>query len=384
MLRTDAEQVVLRPTVNPTSGPGRQPAEKPAWKSIVASTSNLPRSVRFGSSRIPSVHMRCCGMRCTARWRCRSGSRCRWRSCPAGSWCASSSSFMTAPMARISSLAARMTWSASSPASLTLLLTVIGVGNTRYITRSAGHLDRRGTGDVWTMTVQEYLGASRATAPAYRLARNPSGTLRVRAALPLPHQTAFCIPQSESPTTSLGLVDEPGAAVHGGMLMTDLRHRAVSADPVDRNNGRWRGGPLAILRAASIRRCILGTRRALGLHGSGAATAAPTTGCPRVLQWFSGNIGFHHIHHLSPRIPNYNLQRCHESEPLFQQVKPITLGVEPEMPDDFAYGTSRAEGWLGYAHMKQLRKEQHARAGGWQRASIQRATGGPEVTGAHR
>jgi len=33
---------------------------------------------------------------------------------------------------------------------------------------------------------------------------------------------------------------------------------------------------------------------------------------PRVLQWFSGNIGFHHIHHLSPRIPNYNLQACHD------------------------------------------------------------------------
>ena len=46
---------------------------------------------------------------------------------------------------------------------------------------------------------------------------------------------------------------------------------------------------------------------------------------PKVLQWFSGNIGFHHIHHLSPRIPNYNLQRCHESDPLFQQVTPVTL-----------------------------------------------------------
>jgi omega-6 fatty acid desaturase (delta-12 desaturase) len=46
---------------------------------------------------------------------------------------------------------------------------------------------------------------------------------------------------------------------------------------------------------------------------------------PRVLQWFSGNIGFHHIHHLSPRIPNYNLERCHRADPLFQQVKPITL-----------------------------------------------------------
>ena len=36
---------------------------------------------------------------------------------------------------------------------------------------------------------------------------------------------------------------------------------------------------------------------------------------PRVLQWFSGNIGFHHIHHLSPRIPNYHLEDCHRSLP---------------------------------------------------------------------
>jgi len=46
---------------------------------------------------------------------------------------------------------------------------------------------------------------------------------------------------------------------------------------------------------------------------------------PRVLQWFSGNIGFHHIHHLSPRIPNYNLEKCHLADPLFQGVKPVTF-----------------------------------------------------------
>jgi omega-6 fatty acid desaturase (delta-12 desaturase) len=46
---------------------------------------------------------------------------------------------------------------------------------------------------------------------------------------------------------------------------------------------------------------------------------------PRILQWFSGNIGFHHIQHLSPQIPNYNLERCHKAEPLFQSVPPVTL-----------------------------------------------------------
>ncbi len=46
---------------------------------------------------------------------------------------------------------------------------------------------------------------------------------------------------------------------------------------------------------------------------------------PKILQWFSGSIGFHHIHHLSPRIPNYNLQLCHAAHPAFAQAPTITL-----------------------------------------------------------
>ena len=46
---------------------------------------------------------------------------------------------------------------------------------------------------------------------------------------------------------------------------------------------------------------------------------------PKVLQWFTGNIGFHHIHHLSPRIPNYNLEQCHKENPMFQQAVQLTI-----------------------------------------------------------
>jgi omega-6 fatty acid desaturase (delta-12 desaturase) len=58
---------------------------------------------------------------------------------------------------------------------------------------------------------------------------------------------------------------------------------------------------------------------AAALHGSSFYRL------PKILQWFSGNIGFHHIHHLSPRIPNYNLERCHNSHPIFSEVKPLTF-----------------------------------------------------------
>jgi len=46
---------------------------------------------------------------------------------------------------------------------------------------------------------------------------------------------------------------------------------------------------------------------------------------PKVLQWFTGNIGFHHIHHLSPRIPNYLLESCQKENEIFQNVTTLTL-----------------------------------------------------------
>jgi fatty acid desaturase len=46
---------------------------------------------------------------------------------------------------------------------------------------------------------------------------------------------------------------------------------------------------------------------------------------PRLLQWFSGNIGLHHIHHLRPRIPNYRLQACLEQLPELQLPSPLTI-----------------------------------------------------------
>jgi omega-6 fatty acid desaturase (delta-12 desaturase) len=46
---------------------------------------------------------------------------------------------------------------------------------------------------------------------------------------------------------------------------------------------------------------------------------------PRVLQWFTGNIGFHHVHHLNPRIPNYRLQACHDASPRLWSAPTLTL-----------------------------------------------------------
>ena len=46
---------------------------------------------------------------------------------------------------------------------------------------------------------------------------------------------------------------------------------------------------------------------------------------PQVLKWFTGNIGLHHVHHIRPRIPNYNLQWCYDEVPALQAVEPLTI-----------------------------------------------------------
>ena len=46
---------------------------------------------------------------------------------------------------------------------------------------------------------------------------------------------------------------------------------------------------------------------------------------PKVLQFFSGNIGFHHVHHLNPKIPHYNLARAHEEQPMFRSVPSVSF-----------------------------------------------------------
>ncbi len=48
---------------------------------------------------------------------------------------------------------------------------------------------------------------------------------------------------------------------------------------------------------------------------------------PKVLQWITGNIGFHHIHHLSPRVPNYNLEKVHNASVALQKATTITIGT---------------------------------------------------------
>ena len=78
---------------------------------------------------------------------------------------------------------------------------------------------------------------------------------------------------------------------------------------------------------------------------------------PRFFQWLTGNIGFHHIHHLSPRIPNYNLERCHRALPLAQTVKPIGLRASlKSLP--LRLWDEKSRKMVGYRKLRERRRGQ--------------------------
>jgi omega-6 fatty acid desaturase (delta-12 desaturase) len=189
---------------------------------------------------------------------------------------------------------------------------------------TAGDLDRRGSGDIWTLTVQEYLRSTRWRRLAYRLARNPI-VLFVIAPLyvfVLDHRFA----ESTAPPRERRSVHCTNWALLGitlvmsaiiglkALLMIQLTVSAVAGAL-----GLWLFYVQHQFEGAFWARSEDWNYTAAALQGSSFYKL------PRVLQWFTGNIGFHHIHHLSPRIPNYHLQQCHEGDPVFNKIKPVTL-----------------------------------------------------------
>lgn len=221
---------------------------------------------------------------------------------------------------------------------------------------SSGDLDRRGTGDVWTLTVQEYLEASRWKRFAYRLARNPI-VLFVLAPLFLflvwqriPNPKAGSRERRSIYWTNLGLL---GMAAGMSWLFGWKAYLIIqlSVMAVAGSAGIW------LFYVQHQFEGVYWERGADWDYTTAALKGSSFYKLPRILQWFSGNIGFHHIHHLSPRIPNYNLERCHKSEPLFQTVKPVTLFASFKS-FTFRLWDEQRRKLVGYGHLRAIRRQQ--------------------------
>lgn len=189
---------------------------------------------------------------------------------------------------------------------------------------TSGNLDKRGTGDIWTLTIDEYLAAPLKTRLAYRFYRNPFVMF-----------------------------------VLGPIFVFLLKNRfnRKNARKKERNNTYLVN--VIIVALIALLCATLGWQEFLLVQGSifmvsgsigiwlfyvqhtfedsyfeedkewqyvlAAVEGSSFYKLPKFMQFLTGNIGYHHIHHLSPRVPNYKLEEAHKNSEPLQKVPTISL-----------------------------------------------------------
>lgn len=189
---------------------------------------------------------------------------------------------------------------------------------------TSSNLDKRGTGDVWVMTVEEYLSASKWLRLTYRLYRNPivmfgfgpiylfliSNRFNRKGAKLKERLNTYLINLSivfiyglliwAIGWQAFLIIQLPILMISGslGIWLFYVQHQFE--DSYFEDESEW-----DFVKAA--------------VDGSSYYKL------PKILQWVTGNIGYHHVHHLSPRVPNYKLEEAHDSTPPLHQATTITL-----------------------------------------------------------
>ena len=183
---------------------------------------------------------------------------------------------------------------------------------------TSGNLDKRGTGDVTTLTLEEFYDQTWLKKLGYRFFRNPlvmfilgpTFMFFIMHRLPLPNYgrkytlnvylaNLAILAMAVSLSLLMGwqaylMIQMPVMMIGGtaGIWLFYIQHQFE--DTYWDRNENWNYVASALLGASFYK-------------------------LPKILEWFSGNIGYHHIHHLSPRIPNYNLATCQKQSPVLQK-----------------------------------------------------------------
>jgi omega-6 fatty acid desaturase (delta-12 desaturase) len=189
---------------------------------------------------------------------------------------------------------------------------------------TSGNLDKRGTGDIWTLTVEEYFTAPLRIRLAYRFYRNPFVMFGLGPIYVFLLKNRFNrkgARRKERMNTYLTnilivvligvmigavgwrsflLVQVPIFMISGaaGIWLFYVQH--TFEDSYFEEDKEWE-------------------------YVKAAVEGSSFYKLPKLLQWLTGNIGYHHVHHLSPRVPNYKLEEVHENTSPLQKVPTITL-----------------------------------------------------------
>jgi acyl-lipid omega-6 desaturase (Delta-12 desaturase) len=192
---------------------------------------------------------------------------------------------------------------------------------------NSGNLDHRGLGDIQTLTVREYQALTPGRRFLYRLYRNafvlfvigPFYQFVLKHRLPLDTPRTWKKEWASVLWTDVSLA----AVVTGLSLLLGWRTFLLVHLPITLlagTAGVWLFYVQHQFEDTYWEEDSDWDFFRAGAHGSSFYDL------PRVLHWFTGNIGYHHIHHLTSLIPNYRLQECFRNTPEMQRVTRLTLG----------------------------------------------------------
>ncbi|HTR21092.1 MAG TPA: fatty acid desaturase [Gemmatimonadales bacterium] len=191
---------------------------------------------------------------------------------------------------------------------------------------TSGNLEHRGFGDIDTLTVSEYLALTRWGRFKYRVYRHPLVLFGVGAVLHffVKHRLPTIVPRDWTRERRSIFWTDVGLATVIALMGALVGFRAL----------------LLVHLPVALGSCTIGVwlfyvqhqfeptyweHDAKWQYNDAALVGSSFYRLPRILQWATGNIGLHHIHHLNARIPNYRLQEVFESIPELQQVTTLTL-----------------------------------------------------------
>lgn len=199
----------------------------------------------------------------------------------------------------------------------------------------SGNLDRRGSGSVDTLTVKEYQAMSPGRQRFYRFYRHPLTLLVFGPPLYVlffqrfpPAKNFLSMPKYHTPPTSQTLPSVLGLNLAMlacyGVAGYFLGYAQVAIIyPATLVMAYWPGQWLFFMQHQ-----FEDTHWEYGPKWSYAEAAVMGSSyykLPKILQWFTGNIGFHHIHHLNASIPNYKLEDCHNAYADFEKVNTLNI-----------------------------------------------------------
>jgi omega-6 fatty acid desaturase (delta-12 desaturase) len=189
---------------------------------------------------------------------------------------------------------------------------------------TSSDLDRRGIGDVDTWTVREYAEASPLGRLGYRFMRNPLvmlgfGPFWAMAIEPRFSQgTGRPLDRRSIVFTDIGIAVLVGVQI----LLVGWQAYLLVTAPVILLAG---GAGIFLFYVQHQFEDVYWQRGDDWSYADAALRGASYLRLPKVLQFFSGNIGLHHVHHLSARVPNYNLQAAHDNNEFFHDVPTLSL-----------------------------------------------------------